>query len=355
MFKYNYNLRIQNVQRGITLYKLQNLPFIIQIIQRKHLCISVLLFFCSFGMAQDSLHILEPAPNFHKGRFYTGLALGTTAYGVTLYGLNSAWYKESPSTRFHFRDDYGAWENVDKAGHVFTAYFESAWVSNSLEWAGVPRNTAIWYGAGAGMLFQTTVEVMDGFSDRWGFSWSDMGANLLGSSAFLAQEYLWQEQRIKLKWSVQNVAYSTQALTSENGMGLSSPLRRAESLFGTSTTERLLKDYNGQITWASVSIADFLPASSVWPEWLAVSTGYGAKNLYGGYGNRWTEDNAVFDLSSSERTRQFYIGPDVDWSKIQTRSRWLNTLFEMLNVLRLPFPALEINNRGEVIWHWVLL
>ena len=30
----------------------------------------------------------------------------------------------------------------------------------------------------------TTLEVFDGYASRWGFSWSDMGFNLLGSGMF---------------------------------------------------------------------------------------------------------------------------------------------------------------------------
>ena len=51
------------------------------------------------------------------------------------------------------------------------------------------------------MFLQSTVEVMDGFSAEWGFSWSDMAANAIGMGTFVAQEAIWDEQRIILKIS----------------------------------------------------------------------------------------------------------------------------------------------------------
>jgi hypothetical protein len=324
-------------------------------IQREASILSAFFLLTISIFAQDSLSLFERAPEFHQDRFYSGLGLSTAAYGATLYGLSEAWYKESGFGKFHFQDDFGEWEHVDKAGHIFTNYFESAWVSNSLQWAGIERKKAIYYGVGASLLFQGTIEILDGFSNRWGFSWSDMGANLLGSGIFLSQELLWREQRIRLKWSVQPIHYATTPLRAENGSTFSSPLDRARSLYGTTLVERILKDYNGQSIWLSINIADFLSKDSQWPKWLSLSLGYGAENMYGGYSNRWTEGSSVYDLSSFERYHQFYIGPDIDWSKIKTKSSFLNTLFEMLNILRLPFPALELNGQGQLIWHWAML
>ena len=42
----------------------------------------------------------------------------------------------------------------------------------------------------------TTVEIMDGFSSAWGFSWGDEVANLSDSLLFTLQQYFWDEQRI---------------------------------------------------------------------------------------------------------------------------------------------------------------
>ena len=47
----------------------------------------------------------------------------------------------------------------------------------------------------------TTVEVFDGFSSEWGFSWGDMLANTTGTTLYISQELLWKEQRIVPKFS----------------------------------------------------------------------------------------------------------------------------------------------------------
>lgn len=320
------------------------------------LCIALQILFSPHTQAQDSLHVLQPADHFHAGRFYSGLGVSTVAYGATLYGLSTAWYKDSNFSKFHFHNDWGGWQNVDKAGHVFTNYFETAWVSKSLEWSGIPHDQAILYGAGSSLLFQSSIELLDAHSDRWGFSWSDMAANFLGSGIYLIQEYAWQEQRIQLKWSSQPVSYPSFVIPSTNDLNASSsPSDRAGHLFGRSVAERMLKDYNGQTIWASINVAEFLPPDTKWPPWLSCSLGYGAQNMYGAYSNSWQEGASRYQLTGIDPYQQFYIGPDINWSKIPTDSRWLSTIFEMLNVLRLPFPALEVNTGGKVIWHWVLL
>jgi len=80
-----------------------------------------------------------------------------------------------------------------------TAYFESKWVGDLYHWSGIPKKKARWIGFAGGMLFQATVELMDGFSEAWGFSWGDMAFNTLGSGIYLGQELLWNEQRIYFK------------------------------------------------------------------------------------------------------------------------------------------------------------
>jgi hypothetical protein len=48
-----------------------------------------------------------------------------------------------------------------------------------LNWSGVSEKDQLIYGATLGFVFLSTVEVFDGFSKEWGFSWSDIGANSL--------------------------------------------------------------------------------------------------------------------------------------------------------------------------------
>ena len=40
---------------------------------------------------------------------------------------------------------------IDKWGHIHSAYFESIWSIESLKWAGVPAKKAAVYGAGVAL------------------------------------------------------------------------------------------------------------------------------------------------------------------------------------------------------------
>jgi hypothetical protein len=108
---------------------------------------------------------------------------------------------------------------------------------------------------------------------------------------------------------------------------------------------RLLKDYNAQTYWLSFNLKSFLPARNI-PKWLNVSIGYGAEGMFGGYENlSYDKDgNVDFDRRDIKRYRQLYLSPDIDLTKINTKSKALKTVFEVFNVLKFPAPALELSN-----------
>jgi uncharacterized protein YfiM (DUF2279 family) len=41
-------------------------------------------------------------------------------------------------------------------------------------------------GLGAGMMAQTSIEILDGFSEKWGFSWGDVACNVAGMVCLVA-------------------------------------------------------------------------------------------------------------------------------------------------------------------------
>ncbi|MCW3464077.1 YfiM family protein [Chitinophaga nivalis] len=269
---------------------------------------------------------------------------GTTAvlYTSGLMALNKAWYKDYPKTSFHFFNDMGEWNQMDKAGHVFSAYFIGKYNREMWRWSGLPRRQQIWIGGLSGLAYQSVIEILDGYSGKWGFSWGDMGANAIGAALLIGQELAWDEQRIQLKFSFHPVQYEEPALK-----------RKTNELFGTTYLERMLKDYNGQTYWLSVNLHSFNKNSWL-PKWLNIAAGMGAADMYGGRDNTWTDQKGVHhDYSGNPRIRQFYLSPDVDFTKIPTRRKGVRVLFQVLNMLKFPAPALEINSRGQVKVHAV--
>ena len=280
------------------------------------------------------------SPDQKKNRTRLVVAGNIIGYGGVMVGLYYAWYKDYPQTKFHVFNDWPEWKQVDKAGHVYSAYTESLASMEMWRWTGIDRKKRIWYGGMSGAVYQTVIEVLDGFSEGWGWSWADFGANILGSGALVAQELAWNDQRIRFKFSFNNKTYNDPELNN-----------RANDLFGSGIAQRFLKDYNGQTYWASANLRSFFPRSNI-PRWLNISAGYGAEGMFGGTKNIAKDENGVitFNRPDIKRYRQWYLAPDVDFSKIKTNSKAVKVLFTFLNAFKFPAPALELSN-GKLKLH----
>lgn len=319
-------------------------------------CLLLLMPLLAHSQASERLPFLEPADTFHNTRFWTCAIAGTAIYTGFSIALYETWYKEYELTRFHTFNDWGEWRDMDKMGHLFTAAMESRLSFGGALWTGMDRRKAMWTGAAVGTLLQTTIEVMDGFSEKWGFSWGDVAFNTLGTGIFIGQELLWQEQRISMKVSNTRPNYSTQAITSVEGNAISSPQQRATELFGDGFFETFLKDYNGMTIWASFNIDAFMPRYRGLPQWLNIAVGYGANGLYGGFGNGWTdEEGERFNLSPADfpRYNQFYLSLDIDLSRIPTQNRFLKSVLNAIHWIKIPAPTLEWDTRGGMKGHWL--
>jgi len=263
-----------------------------------------------------------------KGRQLLIGGLSSVGYGGALVVLNSAWYKDYPHTSFKVFNDSREWLQMDKVGHAWTAYNTGRATTAMWEWAGLPHKKAVLVGGLSGVAFLTGIEFLDAHSSKWGWSWSDIAANIAGSGIFMAQELLWKEQRIQYKFSFHHNDYGTPQLES-----------RANDLFGKPWYERMLKDYNAQTYWFSANLHSFLPDARL-PVWLNVSIGYGADGMFGGFENKWLDQQGnSIDRTDIRRRRQFYLAPDIDFTRIRTKSRVLKTVFSLLNSFKCPAPA----------------
>ena len=321
----------------------------------------LLLFFIVLGFAPSTLAQVQqmeansffaPADTFDQKRFNYSLGVGLATYTGVSIGLWHTWYKQYPQEGFHFFNDLGEWNDVDKVGHVYSGYFQSLLCYEGAKWTGMSDRKAMWTGMICGGLFQTTIEVMDGFSTNWGFSIPDFAANVGGIGAFALQHKYWGEQRIQLKVSSHPVDYPAMEFYDEEGVFISSLQDRVDDLYGATFLERYLKDYNAQTIWASVNVVSFLGKDAKWPRWLNLALGYGAENLYGGFENVWEVDNETISLGPEwERYHQFYLSFDLDFTKVKTKNHFLRGLLKIFNIFKMPAPALELNSRGEFTFH----
>ena len=296
------------------------------------------------SMAQDSSATsANPAPsNVNPKRLWLVAGAHAAFWTGSYIALNKAWYADYPKERFHFFNDNREWNQMDKVGHLWTTYQVSRASAGLWKWTGLGRSQSAWLGGLSGIAYQSIIEIQDGFSSEWGFSSMDMVCNIAGAGLFVGQELGWKEQRISLKLSYWPYDYATPQLKA-----------RRNQLFGTGAAERLLKEYNSQTIWLSLNLRSFLPESGL-PKWLNIAVGYGSDGLLGGRENIWTdEEGNEMDRTDIPRVRQFFISPDIDLTRISTRSKFLRTLLAVVNCLKIPAPALELNSRGRFKAHLI--
>jgi hypothetical protein len=274
--------------------------------------------------------------SINKKRLKTVVIGSSSAYAASLVVLYFAWYKDNLSPKFKFIDDRDYWLQVDKIGHTTTAYTLSNYGYWMLKWSGVNEKKSIWYGALMGWSAMTVIEILDGFSEDYGASWADLAANTLGSGLFIGQQFLWHDQRFRLKFSYHGTEYT----------------QYNPDQLGYNSLQSILKDYNGQTYWLSASIGSFIKKEHRFPDWICVSGGYGAKGMLGPQSNPEYDDEGN-PLPQFDRVRQYYLSMDIDWTKIKTNSGFLRFTFKLLSFVKLPFPAVEYNNQDGVVWHWL--
>ncbi|MFC0182778.1 Predicted lipoprotein [Pseudarcicella hirudinis] len=262
-----------------------------------------------------------------KKRLKTLIISETAGYAATLTGLSAAWYSEKASG-FRFFNDNNEWLQIDKLGHFYTDYNLCRVNQRAFLWTGLDHKKATLYAGLSGLLFMTTIEVLDGTQPEYGFSWGDMTANILGPGMFVGQEILWGESRIQPKWSFHPTEY---AALSPNQLG-------------RSWNEQWLKDYNGQTYWFSANIAKFLRKDTGFPKWLNVAVGYGIQNMV-------DADPAKSIARGYTPYRQYYLALDLNLQHFKTRSRLLNTLLFLADQIKIPAPTLEYNSKSGFSFH----
>ncbi len=293
----------------------------------------VVLLNLNFSFSQSGINrFLTPSDTLNKPRRNLVVISETALAGLALVGLNQLWYADYPKSDFKVINDNAEWNQMDKVGHVFSAYHLGKLSADALQWSGVSRKNRLIYGATSGFVFLTAVEVFDGYSSQWGFSYGDLAANAGGTILYVSQELLWKEQRITPKFSFHTTAYAS---------------ARPNTL-GATFSEQILKDYNGQTYWLSANLHSFFKGSTL-PKWLNIAVGYGAEGMITGQDELV---NTVF-FPQKERTRQFYLSFDADLTKIKTKSHVLKTVFSLFNTIKIPAPTFEIKSAGGTKFHFL--
>ena len=291
--------------------------------------LSSFLIFLFSTQLQSQNSFWEKSDTLYIKRRNAIIATETILATGTLFALNELWYKDYPRSSFQFKNDNNDWKQMDKAGHLMTAYYFGKIGMNTLDWAGVSKKNQLIYGATLGFTFLTAVEILDGYSEQWGASLGDVLANAAGTGLLVGQELLWNEQRISVKYSFHQTKYAKQR----------------PGTLGENFLQQTLKDYNGQTYWLSANIWSFNKKSN-FPKWLNIAFGYGADGMLFG-------SNSIENSLLQDPYRQFYLSLDADLTKINTNSKFLKTIFSVVNFIKIPAPALEFNTKNGIKFHYL--
>jgi uncharacterized protein YfiM (DUF2279 family) len=274
--------------------------------------------------------LLEPSAAFNKKRAIGVTLFNAAAWGGSISALGFVWYDDFEKAPFHTFNDGHEWQQMDKIGHAVTSWNFARAGGDLYQWAGVDHHKAATIGFLYSVGYMTTFELLDGFNAEWGFSWGDIGYNFGGSALYFSQQYLWNHQYVKLKFSFHN-----------SGLADYRP-----NVLGNDFTSRALKDYNGQTYWATFNPVHWFAPDSKIPKWITIALGYSIEDQLYGNGDVYTYIDGSTQLTFNPY-RQFYFSLDVDFEEIPTEKRWLKLIFRAANIVKVPFPALELS-QGKV-------
>lgn len=278
-----------------------------------------LLFFASVFLGDLKVWAQTDSAAIDRKKLTTLAVASAAGYTAGIITLNHVWYKDTGRQPFAFFNDNAEWKQMDKAGHFFASYHLSALPAHTLRRYGVPERKADLLGALSGFMLTVPIEILDGYSDGYGASWSDVVADAAGPAFYLGQKLTWGEIRIHPKLSFHRTAYA--------------PMRPA--LLGDNLLSEIVKDYNGQTQWWSFDVDKFIS----FPKWLNVAMGYGAEEMIFARDSQ----NEAGGLSPH---RQYYLALDIDLTSIRTRSGFVRTILYVVNLVRLPAPALQFSRQG---------
>lgn len=227
--------------------------------------------------------------------------------------LNNLWWK-GERVPFHINttQDYTYALNADKFGHATFAYMASTVYGDLMRWCGVDSTSAAWWGFGVAMTYQTYIEVRDGYSRDYGFSWGDIGANTLGSALPVVKHYVPALRAFDLQISF-----------------------RPSDAFRQGAYNAIIDDYTSTTHWLAMNVHDLAPRSvqEYVPTWLGVAIGHSVRNLDGRGGG------------------EHVVLLSLDWQlhRIPHLPSWLRDVARVLHLYHLPAPAVQI--LPNVVWY----
>ncbi|MFN7013970.1 MAG: DUF2279 domain-containing protein, partial [Bacteroidia bacterium] len=148
-----------------------------------------LILFIAFSTSSFSQTEIDSS-SIYKKRIKT-VYYSQSAFTIgSLIALNEAWYKNYHTNTFRFFNDNDEWLQMDKIGHFYSAYHLTQKGSILYQGCGLEKNKANIVSSVYAFSYLLGIELLDGFSQKWGFSLGDIIANTSGTAIAIAQNQL---------------------------------------------------------------------------------------------------------------------------------------------------------------------
>ena len=236
------------------------------------------------------------------------------ASGVAVHFLRYKPLWENHYRGFRFHDDPSYAHNQDKFLHFFGGAVGSAISAKAFSWSGFDQPDAALLGAATSLAFLTFMKIEDGYIDYLGFDRVDQLANIVGAAYPIAQYYAPVLKNFTPKFSY---------VASKNDVTAKDQV-----------LPRFLADHEGQKFWLGITVYDLLPEElkRYWFPVLGLAVGY-----------------TVRDVNTPQPYHETFLALDLDLRKLPGDSQFLKTVWEMLNYVHLPMPAIRIS--PSIVWY----
>ncbi len=253
----------------------------------------------------DSSHVNITRLSIFGG---TVLAGGVAVYFARYEPLWKEYY-----TSFFFHENLAA-QNQDKLLHFYGNVVGNVISTKGLSWAGYDDQDAVLYGAATSLAFYTFMKIEDGHVSYIGFDPVKEVANVLGAGYPVAQYYVPSLYSFTPKFSY---------VASKNTV-----------LAANQVQPGFLEDNEGQKFWLGITVHDLLPKNfrSYWPPIVGLAVGYTLRGE-----------------NTPHPYHETIIALDLDLRKLPGDSKFLKTMWEMLNYIHLPMPAVRVSQ--SAIWY----
>lgn len=223
------------------------------------------------------------------------------------------WWWHERGQPFNINND-GFWNNyslgMDKLGHAYISYMATHSIYEAMNWAGFTEKTSFYTSLGVSFFWALSIEMGDAHT-VWGFSNTDLAANMLGIG------YAVLQQKVPV---LNNFNFTFSYFPSRYFMN------------GDGQNWSLTSDYDGHCYWLNVNVSELIPKRSriKWPSYFNVSIGYSTySNVQDGILNRSRQLNAGFAFNLNH------------W---RPENKGAKAIKNVIRYIQLPGPGVSIMN-----------